>query len=61
MAVLENMNLLLNIDDWDKMFDYDPYFNRIPLGKFREQIISKTYILNNFLIIILAFQNWDHL
>jgi len=21
-----------NIDDWDKMFDYDPYFNRVPPG-----------------------------
>ena len=21
-----------NIDDWNKMFDYDPYFNRIPPG-----------------------------
>ena len=21
-----------NIEDWDKLFDYDPYFNRIPPG-----------------------------
>ena len=21
-----------NIEDWDKMFDYDPYFNRVPPG-----------------------------
>ena len=21
-----------NIDDWNKMFDYDPYFNRVPPG-----------------------------
>ena len=21
-----------DLDDWDKMFDYDPYFNRVPPG-----------------------------
>ena len=21
-----------NIEDWDKMFEYDPYFNRVPPG-----------------------------